>query len=133
MNKKEVGNYCEQICSNYLINLGYNIIETNYYSRYGEIDIIAKNNEYLIFVEAKARILNSVIKAYEAVNKKKMEKIIKTAYVFLSCNEYKLQPRFDICEIYFLKNKIDNNIKIEKINYIKNSFDLNCLNLDTRL
>lgn len=62
-----------------------------------------------------------------------MEKIIKTAYVFLSCNEYKLQPRFDICEIYFLKNKIDNNIKIEKINYIKNSFDLNCLNLDNRL
>lgn len=133
MNTKEVGDYCEQICSNYLINLGYNIIETNYYSRYGEIDIIAKNNEYLIFVEVKARILNSVIKAYEAVNEKKMKKIIKTAYVFLSCNEYKLQPRFDICEIYFLKNKKNNKIEIRKINYIENSFDLNCLNLDIGL
>ena len=131
MTTKELGKYCETICKNYLINNGYNILEMNYYSKYGEIDIIASNKNYLAFVEVKARVNRSLTKALEAVDKKKMTKIIKTAYKFLSEKSFDLQPRFDVCEVYFLLNK--NNIKINKINYIKNAFSLDDINLDYKL
>lgn len=129
MTTKEIGTYCETVCKNYLINNGYNILEINYYSKYGEIDIIATDGNYLAFVEVKARINKSLTRALEAVNQKKMTKIIKTAYKFLSERDLDLQPRFDVCEIYFLKN----NIKINKINYIKNAFSLDNINLDYKL
>lgn len=130
MKSKEIGAYCEKICKNYLIDNGYNILETNYYSRYGEIDIIAINQKYLAFVEVKARKKTSLTRALEAVDKKKMIKIIKTAYQFLSEKNLDLQPRFDVCEVYFLKQ---NNIKVNKINYIKNAFSLDYINLDYKL
>lgn len=119
-NCKQIGNYGEKICKNYLKELGYNILELNYNSKYGEIDIIASNGEYLAFVEVKTRANNSIVKGYEAVNKRKMQKIIKTAYQYLLSFNLELQPRFDVCEIYIHENTV-----VERINYIKNAFNLN--------
>lgn len=136
MKEKEIGRYCEGICSNYLKKKGYNILEKNYHSRYGEIDIIAQDDKYLVFVEVKSRKEDTIVKGLEAVNNNKMIKIIKTAYQYLSQKDLNLQPRFDVCEIYFIKNKINNEemkIKIKKINYIKNAFDLSFVNLDIKL
>ncbi len=155
--QKEIGNVFEELCKNYLVSLGYNILDTNYYSRYGEIDIIATDGEYLAFVEVKARKRKSIVKACESVNYSKKVKIIKTAYKYLVDNDFrfcdlKLQPRFDVCEVYFEqhglhknnsdKNKFDvcnsdqniwrhdvSNGSLE-VNYIKNAFDLNSVNLD---
>ncbi len=126
--------YCgEKICRDYLINKGYNILRSNYHSRYGEIDIIACNDIYLIFVEVKTRVKNAIIKGYEAVNRAKMVKIIKTAYQFLSENSFKLQPRFDVCEIYFVKYKSNNEMIVSDFNYIKNAFDIDNTNLDIKM
>lgn len=141
MENKDVGNFCEKICKNTLNNSGYNILRSNYYSRYGEIDVIAQKDGIIAFVEVKARKIGSLVKPKEAVDKRKMEKIIKTAYQFLmDFDEYKfgnLQPRFDVFEVYFQysrsnsKSIIDDNfIKINKINHIENAFDLNSVNLD---
>lgn len=119
LSHKKIGDYGERVCKNYLMKLGYNILELNYSSRYGEIDIIASKDEYLAFVEVKTRAKNSIVKGCEAVNKSKMLKIIKTAYQYLQFFNLDLQPRFDVCEIYIYKNVVD------KINYIKNAFNLN--------
>lgn len=137
MQNKKVGDFCENICINNLNNSGYNILRSNYYSRYGEIDVIAQKDGIIAFVEVKSRKIGSLVIPKEAVDKRKMEKIIKTAYQFLiNFDEYKfgnLQPRFDIFEVYFQYSKSiieDDFIKIYKINHIKNAFDLNSINLD---
>ena len=87
--------------------------------RYGEIDIIAKNSEFIAFVEVKARNEKALERPAAAVTSAKRRKIIQTALIFLSEFEYDLQPRFDVCEI-----TIDNrtNMLIE-LNYIENAFD----------
>lgn len=96
--------------------MGYEIICKNYHSKYGEIDIIAKKDGIIAIVEVKSRCENTKYQAKESVTKKKQDKIIKTSLIFLSENELNLQPRFDVAEIYFTKDR-----KVY-INYIENAF-----------
>ena len=55
LNKRKFGMIGEKIAQGYLLNMGYDIIETNFYTRRGEIDIIAKKDNCIIFVEVKSR------------------------------------------------------------------------------
>ena len=55
MSGKELGNFGENYVSNYLKNLGFNIIDRNYHTKYGEIDIIASKDGKIHFVEVKTR------------------------------------------------------------------------------
>ena len=95
----------------------YKILKRNYNTRYGELDIIAKNRKYLCFVEVKTRSANSYGSPAEYVDKYKQNRIIKTAYLYLKYNPTNLMPRFDIAEVYHDNGKF-------KINYIKNAFML---------
>ena len=109
----------EVIAAKFLTTKGYDIVALNYRSCYGEIDIIASNDEYIVFVEVKSREQDAYFLPREAVTKKKQKNIIKTAMQYLGVAEPKLQPRFDVIEVYTnYKNKSE---KI-KINHIKNAF-----------
>lgn len=55
MNHVEKGHYYEQEAADYLISCGYRILETNYRCRHAEIDLIAMDGDYLVFVEVKYR------------------------------------------------------------------------------
>lgn len=121
-NTKSIGNSGEELAVRYLESLGYEIVARNFHSRYGEIDIIAKNAEYIAYVEVKTRSINSYGLPREAVTPQKQQKIIKTAYVFESQHPYELQPRFDVIEIY-LKNKSE--FAPMKLTHIKAAFELN--------
>ena len=61
MNKRKFGNIGEKIAQKYLIKKGYEIITTNFYTRSGEIDIITKNENEIIFIEVKTRDRKSVV------------------------------------------------------------------------
>lgn len=101
----------------YLEGKGYELAEKNYRSEYGEIDIIVRNNEYLVFTEVKTRRKNAVDRPSAWVDKKKQKKLIETARVYLSENSTELQPRFDVVEI------INNNETGESyIEHIENAF-----------
>ena len=80
MNKRKFGIIGEKMAQKYLKDNKYEIIENNYYTRNGEIDIIASKNNYIIFVEVKTRTNEKYGRASEAVNKiKKIKKnIIET-------------------------------------------------------
>ena len=136
MDRKNIGNYFENICKNYLEKNGYNIIDMNYHSRYGEIDVIARKDKDLVFVEVKARKMGSLVKPVEAVDKKKMVKIIKTAYHFLSNNQslesFEFQPRFDVFEIYFTYDTEgrDQKVREKVVNHIENAFDLSSIDFE---
>jgi len=73
----------EVLAARFLRDKGYRIMSSNYRSRFGEIDIIAQNGQYIVFVEVKARSENSFYMPREAVTEDKQEKILEflTDYV----------------------------------------------------
>ena len=99
-NKRSIGNEYEDRAVSYLENSGYVIVERNFYCKQGEVDIIAKDKEYLVFVEVKYR--RDTKKGYptEAVNYRKKQRIIKAAKYYLYKNGYDNQSvRFDVISI----------------------------------
>lgn len=113
---KSIGDSGEQVAANYLINKGYEILDRNYHSKFGEIDIIALKNEYITFVEVKTRNIKSSIKPKFSVTKSKQLKIIRTAMIYLSEHEIDMEIRFDVIEVF-------NAANIQTIiNHIKSAF-----------
>ncbi|MDP4182281.1 MAG: YraN family protein [Bacillota bacterium] len=120
LNKRQMGSSNEIIAASYLKTCGYFIINQNYrVGRLGEIDIIARENEYICFIEVKSRKSLLYGTPAEAVNKKKQDNIRKIAYIYI--NQHKLHSmnfRFDVVEILIDKK----NQTPPKINLIKNAF-----------
>lgn len=96
-NKK--GNIGERFASEFLKKQGYTIIKENYTDRYGEIDIIAEKDEYIVFVEVKARKTGTLVSAAESVTLEKQRKIVTASLKFLHSLEKDLQPRYDVIAI----------------------------------
>lgn len=95
MNKRAVGSEKEQIAAEYLKDCGYEILECNYRCRLGEIDIVAKNGAYLVFVEVKYRKNLKMGSPLDAVNIAKQQKIRKV------CQWYLMEKRFNDIPIRF--------------------------------
>lgn len=115
----ETGKLGEDFVAETLKNKGYRIVERNYHSRFGEIDIIAADDKYIIFVEVKTRKTIGITNPLEAVTVAKQRRIICTAKYFLMNHPYKLQPRFDVAAVE-TENKI-----IVSLNYLTDAFRLN--------
>lgn len=96
----EVGHWGEQLAAACLQKKGYQIIEMNYRTRFGEIDLIASCGGYLAFVEVKLRKSDRFAQAREFVTPAKQDRIRTTALCWLAAHETELQPRFDVIEIY---------------------------------
>lgn len=108
--KKELGNLGEQIAVEYLENNKYQIIKRNFYCRQGEIDIIAKDKEEVVFIEVKTRSNINFGKPSEAVNYIKQKHIYKSAQYFLyKTNSLDMLTRFDVIEVLIDKGRF--NIK----------------------
>lgn len=99
-NKQLLGAWGEVQAVDHLRMKGYAILACNYRCRLGEIDIIAKNSAYLVFVEVKLRKSSKYGEAKEFVDRRKQERIRQTAMLWLGEHETDLQPRFDVIEIY---------------------------------
>lgn len=98
MNKRETGTTYEQKAAEYLKACGYQILEANYRCRAGEIDLIAAEGGYLVFVEVKYRGSTYNGSGLEAVNKRKQQKILKAAqwYVMEHGISEEMPQRFDV-------------------------------------
>lgn len=118
---KIVGKFGEDIATNFLIKNKYKIIERNYSCKFGEIDIIARYENTIVFVEVKTRTTTKYGSPACAVNYYKQQNIIKTAkYYILNKNIKNLFFRFDVVEVLLYN---DDNKFIEKnVNLIKNAF-----------
>ena len=88
------------MAAEYLRKKRYKIVASGYYCRFGEIDLIAENRKYLVFVEVKLRKSGSFAEAMEYVDRRKRDRLRMTASMYLSQNSTGLQPRFDVIEIY---------------------------------
>lgn len=98
--RKGIGAWGENQAAKYLKKQGYRILERNFACRFGEIDLIAANRAYLVFVEVKLRKSDAFARAAEFVDWRKQNRLRASAELWLSLHETELQPRFDVVEIY---------------------------------
>ena len=94
------GAWGEAIAAEYLRKKKYKMLARGYRSRFGEIDLIAQNRKYIVFVEVKLRKTDRFALAREYVDARKQDRLRITASVYLSEHPSSLQPRFDVIEIY---------------------------------
>jgi len=94
------GAWGEERAAEYLRKKHYTLVAAGYYCKFGEIDLIVKDRRYLVFVEVKLRKNAGFARALEYVDRGKQERLRKTASLYLAENPTRLQPRFDVIEIY---------------------------------
>ena len=99
------GKRSEIVAANYLKKKKYKILETNYKNDIGEIDIIAKDKDYIVFVEVKARMSEAFGHPFEAIDEEKQRKIHAVASIYLvKHKKYGTKCRFDAISILGLEN-----------------------------
>jgi len=113
-----IGQQAEELCAAHLRQHGLNILQRNFRSRFGEIDIIAQDQDQLVFVEVRFRQNTRFGQPYETVTRSKQEKLIKTAWSYLQNERGTANKacRFDIMSV---------TARPQNIEWIKHAFDLN--------
>lgn len=94
-----LGSSGEALASNFLEKKGYVILEKNYTTPLGEIDIIAKDNGIIVFIEVKTRANDSFGYPFQAVNARKRSKLKKIALLYMKRLREEVPARFDILSI----------------------------------
>jgi putative endonuclease len=116
--QQQFGKRSERLAAEFLIRTGYRILETNYRSKLGEIDIIASEKGTIVFVEVKARNTSRFGSPKGAVTPAKQRKISMAALDYLKrSGQAGASARFDVVAIDTASGKID-------IEVVKNAFAL---------
>lgn len=98
---------------------GWRIQASGFRCRMGELDIVASNGEYLVFVEVKLRKNADFARAADFVDRNKQRKLRCAAEFYLQKHPTELQPRFDVAEVYAPQGI---HTKLPEIHYIENAF-----------
>lgn len=118
LSNKEFGALGEKLAAGYLKKNGYKILNKNYKNKLGEIDIIACDKRYILFVEVKTRSADPFLSGQYAVDKCKQFHIIRTAARWMDETKSALQPRFDVIEVEM--DRVTG--KLVDVNHIKAAF-----------
>lgn len=114
----KLGTRGEDLACTLLKKQGYKIIERNFKTPIGEIDIVAREGQTLVFVEVKTRESSAFGSAKWAVDRKKQQKLSRLALYYLNLKDWKDRPaRFDVVAV-------DLERQGERIELFRNAFDL---------
>ena len=115
MNKREIGFKYENVAKEYLILQGLTFVESNFYTRFGEIDLIffEKKSQTLVFVEVKYRKNDFFGSPIEMVTEEKQNKILASSQIYLLKKNWDKNVRYDIIGL---------NRGFDKIEWLKNAF-----------
>ena len=116
IHNKTLGKIGEKIAGDFLKDNGYNIIEQNCQNRWGEIDLVCKKDDSIVFVEVKTRIGEQFGLPEDAINKNKVHKLIKNSKAYMA---YKANNTYSyridaICVV------LDENMDLQRINHYEN-------------
>lgn len=115
--RQAIGQFGEKKAQNYLKRRGYQILECNYRTRGGELDIIAKDRDCVVFVEVKTRTNREYGTPAEAVSFYKQQHMLSAAKYYLSRYGFDTECRFDVIEVYLPEKGM---FHIARINHMKN-------------
>lgn len=119
MSSRSQGQLGELEAARYLRSIGCDIIASNYRCRFGEIDIIAREGDTLVFVEVKTRSSGAVMLPREAVTSSKQKKLCRAALHYLGQNAGEASVRFDVIEVI-----VGGSFSASaRINHIKHAFE----------
>ena len=113
-----IGRQGEEIAADWLASHGYTIVEKNYRQRFGEVDIIARHGDYLVFIEVKTRSSNRYGSPLDAVTTKKQQQLSRIAKDYLA--RHKAMDslcRFDVLSVVLAAGRPP------KVNVIANAFE----------
>jgi putative endonuclease len=115
--RQAIGQRGEESACKYLQAKGLALLQKNYRCIYGEIDLIMRDQDVIVFVEVRCRSREDYGTALESINDNKIQKLIKTATHFLQIKKWlhKIQSRFDVVAIQSATGKIH-------LEWIKNAF-----------
>ncbi|MDF1520058.1 MAG: YraN family protein [Brevefilum sp.] len=116
--QKEIGNKGEKIAVDYLIDKGYLLLDRNYHTRYGELDLVMFENEMIVFVEVKTRTSASFGTPEEGITPSKLDHLQNAGLLWLQAHpESPDDWRIDAVSILLQKNgKIRDIRHFENIN-----------------
>jgi len=111
----ELGKQGEEIATTYLLKQGYIILDTNWRAGRNEIDILARDKDFLVIIEVKSRSNSKFTEPEESVTREKQNSLIRAANAYIFRNNIMLEARFDIISIIHNKNET-------RINHLKDAF-----------
>ena len=117
--RRLLGRWGEELVAKELGRKGCHILAAGWRCRMGEIDLIAADGRYLRFVEVKLRKDARFAQAREFVDARKQGRLLAAAQLYLARNPTRLQPRFDVAEVYAPEGTATRDPKIV---YIENAF-----------
>lgn len=115
----ETGKLGERLAANYLLENGYEIIEKNFHTRFGEIDLIVSKNHKLIFVEVKLKIGEDFGTPEEMIKKFKIKQVERTAQSFL-LKKPEFEKNYDSFQIDAICIVMDDEKEIQRISHYEN-------------
>jgi len=115
--RSDTGKLGEELARNYLKKKGYRVIETNYRTRFGEIDIVATHNKMLVFVEVRTKNSTTFGTPEESITAKKARHLRAAAYLYLRAH----QNVPEMWRIDFVAVEIDDKNKPTRIEIFENA------------
>lgn len=98
--QKDLGDFGEYVAEKYYIEQGFSILERKFNTPYGELDLIVESDKVLVFVEVKTRSNTNFGFPAEAINRKKLIHMRKTAETYLESHSFDKEMQFDVFEVY---------------------------------
>lgn len=103
--RKSLGQHGEQAAADYLKNRGYSIVETNWRCPHGEIDVIARQDSTLVFVEVRTRHSDNTERSFESITPTKQKRLQALAYAYLAAHDLQhIAWRVDLVAIAWTRN-----------------------------
>ena len=125
--RRRIADFGEDAAAKLLTERGYKILARNRVESAGEIDIIAKDLEYIVFVEVKTRSRDRdnpyESRAAASITPSKQRRLIAAASSYLAFNPTRLRVRFDVVEVYYTGK--DEKISVSEINHLEGAFNKN--------
>ncbi len=104
---REIGEAGEFLARQYLLKLGYKILETNWYYGHLELDIVAQDGNELVIIEVKSRNGIRYEHPSEAVTNSKIKRIVEAADAYILEKDLSLETRFDVITVIFIQQKYE--------------------------
>lgn len=118
MKRKALGELGEKMAREYLKKKGYHILETNFRCREGEIDIVAQDKDYLVFVEVRTRTSSDFGTPEESLTAAKKERLVSLALAYLQTHrDLPSLSRFDVVAV-----ELDQKGRVSRLELIQNAF-----------